>query len=247
MIIFAAYGLNKGVGEGWSRFSTSYFLVDDKPKGMGILPDERAAIEGVSLIPWQIKALFCIMSDSIPLYGYHRTNYIFIAGLVGTLVWVLLGFVVPTDILIDSSALVSILLLLGNYSIASPDVMIDASIAERSKSFPHLVSDMQTICWVSFGVGKILSQLTSGPLYELFGSRGLFSVNILTAIVILFPSMFHWLSEERNQNDIHPICSPYIKKLQQSLEVCLFVCLYFITSPISISSSFVKSNKKTKT
>ena len=222
-IIFAVYGLNQGVGEGWLSFASDYFLVDQKPIGMGIHPDEKSAIEGVSLIPWQIKALFGILSDTIPIYGYHRTYYIVFAGIVGTLVWIFLGFLIPISMLINSTTFVSILLLLGNYSIASPDVMIDASIAEKSRNFPHLASDMQTLCWVSFGVGKILSQFTSGPIYEALGSRGLFTLTGLTSIAILIPSLSHWLNEERNPDDIRPLCPPYTKKLRQSLEVSLLL------------------------
>jgi hypothetical protein len=30
---------------------------------------------------------------------------------------------------------------------ASPDVMIDASVAERAKTHPRLAADVQSLCW----------------------------------------------------------------------------------------------------
>lgn len=63
------------------------------------------------------------MSDTLPILGFHRGPYIFIAGALGTLAWMTLALNgTPT---VGVSAF---LFLLANYSIASPDVIIDAAV-----------------------------------------------------------------------------------------------------------------------
>lgn len=58
----------------------------------------------------------------MPILGLHRGPYIFLAGALGTLAWLGLATSPP------SVPLGALLLLLANYSIASPDVIIDAAV-----------------------------------------------------------------------------------------------------------------------
>jgi hypothetical protein len=47
---------------------------------------------------------------------------------------------------------------------ASPDVMIDAAVAERCQSHPLLAADLQSLCWGALSVGGILGCTIVGPL-----------------------------------------------------------------------------------
>jgi len=63
------------------------------------------------------------MSDTLPILGYRRGPYIFIAGALGTVAWATLAMTKAPTV-----GLSAILFLLANYSIASPDVIIDAAV-----------------------------------------------------------------------------------------------------------------------
>ena len=101
------------------------------------------ALDGFTNIPWQIKSLYGICSDTLPIRGFHRGPYITAAGFVGVSSWLLLG------ILPASAFLAAIFLFLANFSIASPDAVIDATVAKRCKSIQKFAADLQSL-WVGY-------------------------------------------------------------------------------------------------
>lgn len=79
------------------------------------------------MTPWNLKPIYGMISDSIPIFGYHRIPYIIIAGMLGCLCFSLLSS-------LPLSPLMAVLLLVGvNLSVASPDVMVDGLVAERTR------------------------------------------------------------------------------------------------------------------
>ena len=42
-------------------------------------------IGGIKALPWVIKPVYGILSDAVPLLGYHRRSYLIIFGLLGQL------------------------------------------------------------------------------------------------------------------------------------------------------------------
>ena len=38
---------------------------------------------GIKTLPWIIKPVYGILSDAVPLLGYHRRSYLIIFGLMG--------------------------------------------------------------------------------------------------------------------------------------------------------------------
>lgn len=193
LFVMFVYGVNQGVGETWSSVATNFYFSDPVPKGINLSEERAQKILGFANVPWQVKSIYGIVSDLIPIRGLKRTPYIFIAGIVGFISWISLWLF---ELDADNLLLIGILLFFGSFSIASPDVMIDASVAERCRVYPTFASDLQTLCWGSFAVGAILSSLTGGRLYEMFTSRGLFGINSTTGLIILLPSYYGWLKEK---------------------------------------------------
>ncbi len=40
---------------------------------------------GIKTLPWIIKPVYGILSDAVPLLGYHRRSYLILFGLLGEL------------------------------------------------------------------------------------------------------------------------------------------------------------------
>jgi hypothetical protein len=199
-IVVAVYGLNQGMGEGLAFFAEQYLLSDELNAsaphiGLGLSPARYAQVDAASSVPWSIKSLFGLASDFYPILGLHRTPYMILASLLGVLSWLALGLL-PLSLL--SVPGVTLFLFLGNYSIASPDVMLDASVAGKSREHPHLASDLQTLCWGGFGVFKILSLVLAPQVYALFGAQALLALTALTAVAVTVPSSLGWLGETRS-------------------------------------------------
>eukprot|EP00425_Heterocapsa_triquetra_P036556 CAMPEP_0195070624 /NCGR_PEP_ID=MMETSP0448-20130528/14636_1 /TAXON_ID=66468 /ORGANISM="Heterocapsa triquestra, Strain CCMP 448" /LENGTH=196 /DNA_ID=CAMNT_0040102355 /DNA_START=18 /DNA_END=604 /DNA_ORIENTATION=- len=124
------YGVNQGVGGPFANLARRYFFAD-------ILHLDGATIgrfTTASMIPWCMKPVVGIISDAYPLFGFHRTSYIVLAGFLGFVSFLTLGFVPLAAV-----ATVPFFILI-NFSISIPDVMIDATTAILSKDAPENAS-----------------------------------------------------------------------------------------------------------
>ena len=100
-----------------------------------------------------------------------------------------------------------LLLTLGNYAIASPDVIVDASVAQRSSTHPRLAADLQCLCWGALSIGGLAGTFIVAPIYEAFHAQGLFFAQAGTAAAILVPAMLRWLPEKRETTSSCKPCS----------------------------------------
>ena len=66
------YGINQGMGEKLVLTARQYFIFDD----MQLDAATANQLIGFSRIPWQLKSLFGVMSDALPISGMHRGPYI---------------------------------------------------------------------------------------------------------------------------------------------------------------------------
>jgi hypothetical protein len=78
------------------------------------------------------------VSDTFPIGGRSRSPYIAMAAAVGLAAYFTLALGV-----VNSQLGLGVVLLLTNLAQASPDVMIDASVAESSKRHPLYAADLQ--------------------------------------------------------------------------------------------------------
>ena len=190
MAIILTYGVNQGVGEKLVMTARQYFIFD----GMGLDAVRANQVVGFSRIPWQLKSLFGVASDSLPIYGRHRGPYMVLAGVLGIIASAWLA-ALPAAAFSASAA--AVLLLFANVNFAMPDVMIDATVAERAKAAPKRTADLQALCWGSLGVLGIPMALVKGYLLEAGGSRLLFALSVLTSACVLAPPLLGWLGEAR--------------------------------------------------
>jgi len=185
-IVALVYGFNQGFGEGYLSQGRLYYLKDV----MKLQPTQTTTVLAAAHIPWNMKTIYGSWSDALPICGYHRTPYIALAGLLGTLAWGCLALSATTSVFVATT-----MLFLINLSIASPDVIIDASVAERVAVKPKYGPALQSLCWGAFACGGIASCLTAGWLNDARGPQFLFIIGATTALAILVPAALNWLHE----------------------------------------------------
>jgi len=193
-MVALTYGVGQGLGESFLFGSERYLLTDE----LGVGAARYTQIDAFANIPWQIKALYGMLSDSCRLCGLKRTPYVLVAGILGLVSGLVLCFGGN-----DSELVAAFFLVLANLSIALPDVMIDASAAERARTHPLLAADVQALCWGSLNALAFFGELAVGFLVdpEVLGSRGVFGVFASTASLgTLLPASFGWLGEKRRKS-----------------------------------------------
>nr|XP_043613546.1 folate-biopterin transporter 1, chloroplastic [Erigeron canadensis] len=170
---------------GLARLAVSFYLKDD----LHLDPAETAVITGFSALPWLIKPLYGFISDSVPLFGYRRRSYLVLSGLLGALSWSLMASFV------DGKYSAAFCILLGSFSVAFSDVVVDSMVVERARGETQSVSgSLQSLCWGSSAFGGIVSSYFSGSLVDAYGVRFVFG---LTALLPLLTSAVAVLVKEQ--------------------------------------------------
>ncbi|KAL3835456.1 hypothetical protein ACJIZ3_010192 [Penstemon smallii] len=162
---------------GLSKVSTQYYMKDEQK----LQPSEAQVYFGLIQIPWIIKPLWGLFTDTVPIAGHRRRPYFIFAGVLGAISMITLS-------LQNNLYLVFALLLLigGSAGAAVADVTIDACVTENSISHPSLAGDMQSLCGLSSSVGQLIGYAISGFLVHHIGSKGVFGLlSIPAGLVIL--------------------------------------------------------------
>jgi folate/biopterin transporter len=160
---------------GLSRLAVSFFFKDE----LGLSPAQVAALMGIAAIPWVIKPLFGFVSDSLPLFGYHRRSYLVLAGLLGSLAWLGLATIVSNAWQTVTAITVASL------AIAISDVIVDSLVVERARQESQGdAGSLQALCWGATAVGGVLTAYFSGFLLAHFGARVIFGITALFPLIV---------------------------------------------------------------
>jgi hypothetical protein len=123
--------------------------------------------------------------------GFHRTPVIIFSGILGSSSLFFLT-VVPL------TAFIAVIFMFGvNLSISSPDVMIDASVAEKVQQYPKFGSDLQSLCWGSMAFGSMLGYGSSGILIQVGGPRMVFGILIIFSVLVFICGSLGWFGEPK--------------------------------------------------
>ncbi|XLQ12230.1 MAG: folate/biopterin family MFS transporter [cyanobacterium endosymbiont of Epithemia adnata isolate EadnSB Bon19] len=194
---------------GLARLSVSFFLKDD----LGLNPAQMSALTGIATLPWIIKPIFGFISDSLPIFGYRRRPYLILSGLLGSIVWIMLGTVVDDP----WSATVSLLLI--SLSVAISDVIVDSLVVERARQESlKKAGSLQSLTWGTSTLGGLITAYLSGWLLQHLSNKTIF---VITAVFPLIVAMVAGLITEKsvNQNYANKTASKKFSSKQHSQEL----------------------------
>lgn len=233
LAVVFTYGLNQGTGNAFYNFATMFYFVDV----LQVSPARFAEFQGLAHVPWDIKALFGMVSDMWPICGYRLSPYIIISGVCGAVGMALLAFF-PIPAIPAAFCLLCI-----NFGIATPDVMVDGGIAIRMKSHPALASDLQTLCWMSSGLFGMCAALIQGPIIDNYGPQALYKMAILPIGVVVIPAALGWLREERlppgQRNPKCSVCADRLRDQQQAPIFRMAIYLGVTALGLGLMSTFL--------
>ncbi|XP_073295701.1 probable folate-biopterin transporter 3 [Primulina huaijiensis] len=178
--VVIVYGINQGLCMGLSKVSTQYYMKDEQK----LQPSEAQVYFGFIQIPWIIKPLWGLFTDTVPIGGNRRRPYFIIAGVIGAMSMIILSS--QTNLYLVYALL---LLIGGSLGVAVADVTIDACVTENSISHPSLAGDMQSLCGFSSSVGQLIGFTISGFLVHIIGSKGVFGILSIPAGLVILVGM----------------------------------------------------------
>ena len=186
MVVYAAQGARLAAKLAAAIYLRSQLEEDFRQESSA----KAAGIMAMAMLPWSLKPLYGLVTDTVPLFGYFRRSYLMASGLLGTCSWLLLAYSPDASwIGLGRPTLTLILLWLTNLATAFSDVVVDAMIARASKTesgAPDLVAgaQLQTLARFSRAGGGLLSSLAGGFLLESFSPQWIFGLTSLPSLAI---------------------------------------------------------------
>ncbi|EEF49258.1 transporter, putative [Ricinus communis] len=174
--VVTVYGISQGVGVGLSKVSTQYYMKDEQK----VQPSEAQVYLGLLQIPWIVKPLWGLFTDTLPVLGYRRRPYFVFAGALSIIAMLMLSVQKNLHL---AFALLS--LMAGSAGVAIADVTIDACVTQNSISHPSLAGDMQSLCGISSSVGALVGFTLSGFLVHIVGPKGVFGLLSIPAGLVI--------------------------------------------------------------
>lgn len=129
-------------------------------KDLGLSAGQVAAFFAITTVPWLIKPLYGLLSDFVPLFGYHRKSYLMLTSATAAGAGLLLG--VTGDHSYSRMAGFFTLMALG---LAFTDVLVDALMVENGKPL-GLTGAFQSVQWGAITVASIAVGEVGGYLAE---------------------------------------------------------------------------------
>lgn len=164
--LLAAY-INQGVSQ--------HFCLPAQPldfyllKQMHFSAVEVAAFLSVLMVPWLIKPIYGILSDFVPIGGWHKKPYLLLGAAVGAAAFGCLAFGPPAFTVLP-------LLLSCSLGMAISTVVLVALVTDRSHKMPELARKYFSLQATSYYGASIGASLVGGMLCQQLAPRHALSV-----------------------------------------------------------------------
>lgn len=181
-LVIILVALSQGI-TGLSDLAISYLYKDD----LKLEPAEVSRINSIATIPWIVKPIYGLISDSFPIFGFRRKPYLFIFGLVVTSCWLLMSYWV------DSVAKAITIVLINQTASAFCNVIGEALVVETSQkqkeTDPDAGAKNVSMYFFIKACGSLLTAFSSGALLEYMDKRKVFLITAMFPIMIVISAI----------------------------------------------------------
>jgi MFS family permease len=157
LVFFATVYAVQGVAEPKAGLATQpiFFLLKDE---MRLGAAETATFLALIGLAWNVKPLYGLLSDLVPLFGYRRRSYLLVTTAMAALGWLALGLLPAYP-----WGLTLAILLLTGLGLAFTDVLCDAVMVEEGKA-RGLTARFQSTQWAAVYGASLLAGIGGGYL-----------------------------------------------------------------------------------
>lgn len=192
----------------------------------GLTVDKIAYIGALATIPWTIKPIYGIISDTFPLFGYRRKSYL----IINYILIILLGlYIFFFGLNIQSLIIINILCAT---CFAMNDVACDGIMVAKGQKY-HLTGKFQSIQWGAISVASLITGVVGGVIAKYLNYR---IANLLVVMFIagILAYMITQYKETKRKEKINTKSFKGIKKAIKSKQLWLAMgflfCLWFSPS-----------------
>jgi len=217
VMLFASQHIMKGFAAAFLGPCTQYLYANYKVKG-----PQMQIFGGVTQLPWAMKPVIGLISDALPIAGYHKSPYIVIVSVMGALACAAVG-AVPQEHLSTEKLVLCLFLMQLQFSTC--DLLTEAKYAEKMQSKPEHGPALMTFVWGGLQAGGLVATMVVGPVMDHFGVKVPF-------LIALFPIIFIIMPVARNYMEETAVGSEELARIRSNLasqgEACALCFLMFI-------------------
>lgn len=150
----------------------------------------------VAMFPWTVKPIMGMVSDLVPIGGYHKRYYVAMTSVIGCAAVVTLAAIKFTP---EMAALYVMGLVAINLQVATADLLTEGKYTERMQEHPTKSSDMVSFVWMCITFGSIFATLCSFFSIKYENYRSLMWIGVPLSAQTVFTSLAGWLPEKKVQ------------------------------------------------
>jgi len=182
-VFFAAVYFVQGFAEPKAGLAAQpiFFLLKDELKLSAAQTATFLALVGIA---WNVKPLYGLTSDLVPLFGYRRRSYLLVTTAMATLGWLSLGLLPGYPY-----GLTLLILGLTGLGLAFTDVLTDAMMVENGRP-RGLTGAFQSVQWACITVASVLVGVLGGYLAETRSLRVAFFLAACFPLISLMMGVF---------------------------------------------------------
>lgn len=156
-------------------------------KSIGVTGERFQSFGIVASTPWSLKAAIGLLSDSLPILGYHKRPYILISSLVGVAALLALSVIPFTN---ATAPIPAVLMSFVSLQLATADLLTEGTYAAKMRDVPDTGADVVTFVWGLYMVGVFFGSSLAGPLADVFNPRVIFVVCLPLALQVIPTSAY---------------------------------------------------------
>jgi len=197
-------------------------------RNSGLSIREITTLTSLAAIPWVIKIIYGLISDTIPLFSYRRKSYLILFAIFACVGWWGLA------VLPGLKFFVFLALTLSNLGLAATDVITDGYIVEHSESEKSHI--FQSIAWGFRSFGAIISGYLGGWMTEHIAPQKIFMIASFLPVLVIIIS-FNLVERKFLKSPFQSVKEPLMKCFQL-LKQPLILNFIFLLLLSQVASSF---------
>jgi len=163
----------------------------------GVKAPEVQAYKAVARAPYAMSPLFGFISDALHFRGFHKAPYIAMSSVLAMIAYGIVGFT-PVGLLSLPMVLTGFVTM--NLQMEYCGLLVRAKYAEKLKTAPKYSTDLISFVQGGGTIATLLSQVMAALIIQNYGTRYVFAVCVLPAMLPLYPVAVNLLQEKPMEN-----------------------------------------------
>jgi len=169
-----------------------YTSMDFVFRGYRVPAPRLQTLRSLVFMPWALKPVLGIVSDTCPVLGYRKTPYLCAFVLLGTSAFTAVGFY---SFALSLESTVAAMFAMS-MQIAACDLLTEATTAERLRKHPEHGPSMMSFVVGGNTLGSIVATSTIGWVLERYGPFGPYAMCTLPSAFVLLPALANCIGEQ---------------------------------------------------